>query len=160
MEHALTATLEHRLVSPRRRPYLERLVGVFADNRERIDAAVASAMENWRMDRLSFIDRGILRLGATEIICIGGVPGRVAIQEAVRLAQRYGGDDSSRFVNGVLDAVYKSAGGDDASTASEATLFLVILFLVILPLGSAAGGDSAGTEGASFATRQVCSPRP
>ena len=107
MQRALSATLEQRLVSPRRLPYLERLVRVFADNRDRIDTALASAMDNWRLDRLSLIDRGILRLGATEIICIAEIPGRVAIQEAVRLAQRYGGDDSSRFVNGVLDGIYQ-----------------------------------------------------
>ena len=112
LERALSATLEGRRVSPRRLPYLERLVRVFADNRDQIDAAVASAMDNWRMDRLSFVDRSILRLGATEIICIAEVPGRVAIQEAVRLAQRYGGDDSSRFVNGVLDGVYRTVEDD------------------------------------------------
>lgn len=112
MERALDATLERRQVSPRRLPYLERLVRVFADNRDRIDAAVASAMDNWRLDRLSLMDRGILRVGTTEIICIDEVPGRVAIQEAVRLAQRYGGDDSSRFVNGVLDRVYRTASDE------------------------------------------------
>ena len=114
LERALSATLEGRLVSPRRLPYLERLVRVFTDNRDQIDAAVASAMDNWRMDRLSFVDRSILRLGATEIICIAEVPGRVAIQEAVRLAQRYGGDDSSRFVNGVLDGVYRPVENHDS----------------------------------------------
>lgn len=113
MERALDATLERRMVSPRRLPYLEQLVRVFADNRDRIDATLASAIDNWRIDRLSLMDRGILRLGATEIICISETPGRVAIQEAVRLAQRYGGDDSSRFVNGVLDRVYRTAGGEE-----------------------------------------------
>ena len=113
MERALDATLERRMVSPRRLPYLEQLVRVFADNRDQIDAALASAIDNWRIDRLSLMDRGILRLGTTEIICISETPGRVAIQEAVRLAQRYGGDDSSRFVNGVLDRVYRTAGGEE-----------------------------------------------
>lgn len=112
-------TLESRRVSPRRLPYLERLVRVFTDNRDQIDAAVSSAMDNWRMDRLSLVDRGILRLGATEIICIAEIPGRVAIQEAVRLAQRYGGEDSSRFVNGVLDGVYRTAEDDDSPAGGD-----------------------------------------
>ena len=56
------------------------------------------------------MDRGILRLGATELLNQDDVPGKVAIQEAVRLAERYGGAESPRFVNGVLDAVFRRAG--------------------------------------------------
>ena len=60
------------------------------------------------------MDRGVLRLGATEILCLADLPGKVAIQEAVRLAERYGGEESPRFVNGVLDAVYRGRrAGED-----------------------------------------------
>ena len=105
----LAETLEERLVGSRRIPYLERLVRAFGDNRERVEAVIADCLDNWRLDRLSVMDRGILRLGATEILLLADLPGRVAIQESVRLAERYGGSESPRFVNGVLDAVYRSA---------------------------------------------------
>jgi N utilization substance protein B len=59
------------------------------------------------MERLSAIDRGILRLAAVELVHPGDVPPKVAIQEAIRLAEQYGGPESPRFVNGVLDALYK-----------------------------------------------------
>ena len=109
LEEALTETVERRLIAPTRIHYLERLVRQFGDNRSRIEDTIAECMDNWRLDRLSVMDRGILRLGATEILCLADLPGKVAIQESVRLAERYGGTDSPRFVNGVLDAVFRSA---------------------------------------------------
>ncbi len=65
-------------------------------------------MPNWRLERLSAIDRNILRIGTVEILAMPDVPPAVAIHEAVRLAERYGSADSPRFVNGVLDAVSRS----------------------------------------------------
>ncbi len=114
LEDALAETLEQRLVSPRRIRYLERLVRNFGDNRHRIDDAISDAMDNWRLGRLPLMDRGVLRLGATELLCLKSIPGKVAIQESVRLAERYGGAESSRFVNGVLDAVFRASRADRA----------------------------------------------
>lgn len=118
LDQALQATLERR-VSPRRVPYLNRLVRTFAADRERIDSAVADSMDNWRMDRLSAMDRGILRLGATELTSMTDVPGKVAIHEAVRLAERYSGPDSARFVNGILDALFRRMREQRAAPQSE-----------------------------------------
>ena len=110
LDQALTETLSQRLVAPRRINYLERLVETFRDRRDEVDESLSECMDNWRLDRLSSMDRGILRLGATELLNQDDVPGKVAIQEAVRLAERYGGAESPRFVNGVLDAVFRRAG--------------------------------------------------
>lgn len=105
---ALEETVAHRRVSPARLDYLERLVREFGANQARIDRAISEATDNWRLDRLAAMDRGILRLGATELLCVADVPGKVAVMESVRLAERYGGAETPRFVNGVLDAVYRS----------------------------------------------------
>jgi len=107
-DQALSATLARRRVAPRRVPYLERLVQEFGANHARIDEAVTAALDNWRMDRLSLMDRGVLRLGTTEIVCVPDVPGKVVLQESVRLADQYGGNESARFVNGVLAGVLRS----------------------------------------------------
>jgi N utilization substance protein B len=72
-----------------------------------IDTALRDALDNWRIERLSAIDRAVLRIGAAEILFVDEVPAKVAIQEALHLAEAYGGDESPRFVNGVLDALYK-----------------------------------------------------
>ncbi len=109
LDRALSVTMEERTVAPARVRYLRRLVDAFDGNRDRVEGMIAACMDNWRLERLSVMDRGILRLGATEILCLTDLPGKVAIQEAVRLAERYGGADSPRFVNGVLDAVYHAS---------------------------------------------------
>jgi N utilization substance protein B len=69
-----------------------------------IDAVLAEATTNWRLERLGAVERAVLRLGVAELF-LAAVPPRVVIQEAVRLAERFGSEESARFVNGVLDAV-------------------------------------------------------
>ena len=76
-----------------------------------MDQLLEVALENWRLERLALLDRGILRIAAAELICFDEIPPKVSIQEAVRLAERYSGPESPRFVNGVMDAVYKRVIG-------------------------------------------------
>jgi transcription antitermination protein NusB len=99
--------LVRRRVSSRYRPYLDRLLELVAEHAVEIDTTVQEHMPNWRLERLSAIDRAILRIGTAELLYQEDVPGKVAIHEAIRLAERYGGKESHRFVNGVLDAVYQ-----------------------------------------------------
>ena len=110
---ALRTTLATRRVAPECQPHLVRVVRGFAEHAEEVRAAVSEALDNWRLDRLARVDRCILFLSATEMLFLDGVPPAVAIQEGVRLAQRYGSDHSDRFVNGVLDAVLKVRAADD-----------------------------------------------
>lgn len=83
----------------------ELIAGVLA-HREQIDQRLASIAANWRLGRMAATDRNVLRLGAYEIL-FGETPDRVAINEAIELARRYGTDQSSQFVNGVLDRLMK-----------------------------------------------------
>lgn len=117
LDQALTETINQRLMAPRRISFVERLVDGFSSRRDEVDRALEGALDNWRLERLSLMDRGILRLGATELLCHEDVPAKVAIQEAVRLAERYGGSESPRFVNGVLDAVYRARQGHDTNAS-------------------------------------------
>ena len=71
-------------------------------NREELDQLLGERARNWSLDRMAATDRNILRLGAFEIL-YAETPDRVAINEAVELAKRYGAKHSSQFVNGVLD---------------------------------------------------------
>lgn len=71
-----------------------------------LDAAITGALQNWRLERVALIDRLILRLAAFELRR-GTDPPAVIIDEALELARRFGGDDSVRFVNGVVDAIRK-----------------------------------------------------
>ena len=74
-----------------------------------LDELLAAATENWRLERLSVIDRNILRIGSHEL-STGRVPPRVAIDEALWLAHRFGSSASPAFVNGVLDRVARNLG--------------------------------------------------
>jgi len=94
-------------MASRYRPYAMTLLSTVEEHLSEIDALIGEHAANWRLDRLDAIDRSILRLGISELRWGEGIPPKVAIHEAVKLATRYGGAQSTRFVNGVLDAVYK-----------------------------------------------------
>ncbi len=100
---------ENRRISEASRAYIGRLTDVLAERRAGIDDAVEACLTNWRMERLAVIDRNVLRIAAAEILFMPDVPPRVAIQEAIYLAEKYGTADSPRFVNGVLDALMRRA---------------------------------------------------
>jgi transcription antitermination protein NusB len=108
---ALMETVATRRVATRRLPYLRRVLGALDEHLPAIDRVLQDALENWNLNRLSSIDRGILRLAAAEMLHLDDIPPKVSIQEGIRLAEIYGGQDSPRFVNGVLDALYKTRAG-------------------------------------------------
>jgi len=102
------------------RPFMDKLLdGVMAKQSE-LDLVIEKAAPEWPIDRISPVDRNILRLGLYELLFSerSEVPAKVAINEAIELAKQFGGDNSSRFVNGVLGAVYKEIGepGKDESS--------------------------------------------
>jgi N utilization substance protein B len=81
-----------------------------AGARDAIDARIVATSDNWRLERMSGVDRNILRLAVHELLSCPDVPPRVAINEAVELAKRYGTGDSSAFVNGILDRIARDEG--------------------------------------------------
>jgi N utilization substance protein B len=86
------------------------LVAAASTHAARIDELIAAASKNWRIDRMSRVDRNILRLGACELVAFRDVPVKVVINEAVELAKRFGTAESSAFVNGVLDRIATAVG--------------------------------------------------
>lgn len=85
------------------------LAAAVIERRDEIDEAFTRAASNWRIERLALVDRNILRLGVFELLS-GTVPPKVAIDEALYLAHRFGGVQSAAFVNGVLDSVARTLG--------------------------------------------------
>ncbi len=79
-------------------------------NQAAIDAEIEATSQHWSLMRMPFVDRNILRLAVYEIVFEDGVPASVAINEAVELAKAYGGDDSPKFVNGVLGRIAELRG--------------------------------------------------
>jgi transcription antitermination protein NusB len=107
LEAVAEELLARRLIAPDRRPYLQRLLDAVATEGPRLDTELQGCLTNWRLERLSSIDRNILRIAAAEMLQFDDIPPRVSIQEAVRLAEKYGTDRSPAFVNGVLDALMR-----------------------------------------------------
>jgi len=70
-----------------------------------VDAEIEATSENWSLVRMPYVDRNILRLAVYEIMFEDEVPDSVVINEAIETAKLYGGDDSSKFVNGVLGKI-------------------------------------------------------
>lgn len=112
LRDALVETMATRRIAPTRVSYVRKLLTTLDEHGAAIDRALSGALQNWRLDRLSTIDRAVLRIGAAELLYDKDIPPKVAIQEAIRLAEAYGGSESPRFVNGVLDALYKQNGAE------------------------------------------------
>ncbi len=102
-------------VSPHNRPYAEVLARLVANNLKWIDTIIEESLTNWRLNRLSAIDRNVLRLGVAEMSFVDDVPPRIVIREMVQLAEKYGTAESPRFVNGVLDAVMRRVAPREAA---------------------------------------------
>jgi transcription antitermination protein NusB len=97
-------------IEPQAQTFARDLVAAAVERADEIDELIASASKNWRIDRMSRVDRNILRLGACELLAFRDVPVKVVINEAVELAKRFGTAESSAFVNGVLDRIAGAVG--------------------------------------------------
>lgn len=85
--------------------YAGELLGGIVSHLDEIDDWIADTAENWTLDRMPIVDRNIIRLAAYEIAFREDIPTSVAINEAVELAKAFGGDESPKFVNGVLGRI-------------------------------------------------------
>lgn len=88
--------------------YANGIVDGITENRERIDEIIASAAKGWSLSRMPKVDLCVLRVAVYELLFDKKAPQKVIINEAVRIATKYGGDDSPRFINGVLGKIASS----------------------------------------------------
>ncbi|HEX2347026.1 MAG TPA: transcription antitermination factor NusB [Ktedonobacterales bacterium] len=89
--------------------YAEELAHGVLARLDEIDAEIANVASDWPISQMARIDKNILRLAIYEILYNNSVPAKAAINEAVELAKTFGSDTSSRFVNGVLGAIYQKS---------------------------------------------------
>ena len=109
LERIASQTWDELAVPPAERRFAGSIVRTIAQHGRVIDTELAEVTTNWRLERLGVVERCVLRLGAAELQA-GQTPPRVVIQEAVKLAERYGSVQSAKFVNGVLDALARRMG--------------------------------------------------
>ena len=104
-EKAFRETIARRRASDDAERYAERLVKSVAEQRDELDALIASRLQNWRLERVSKVDLIILRIALVELLNSPDVPTNVIINEAIEIAHRFSTGDAGRFVNGILDAL-------------------------------------------------------
>jgi N utilization substance protein B len=92
------------------RPFAETLVHGVRSHLAEIDAHLQSASRNWRLERMARVDRNLLRLAVYELKYAADVPAKVAINEAIEIAKRFGTNESPAFVNGILDRCREELG--------------------------------------------------
>lgn len=90
------------------RAFSKKLVCGVRENIEYLDKVIRQSSRNWRLERMSVVDRSILRLGAYEILFMDETPPKVSIDEAIELGKKYGAEDSGSFINGILDNIFLS----------------------------------------------------
>src|ERR1700722_20208713 len=98
---------------PESRQYADPCVRGVAAGRDALDEHIAKASQHWRVERMTRVDRNVLRLGTWELAEHATVPRAVVLDEAVELAKAFGHDESSAFVNGVLNKVADALGRVD-----------------------------------------------
>jgi len=85
------------------------LIKLFLDHQGEIDELIGKAAPEWPFEQIALIDRNILRIGVAELLFDKEIPPKVAINESIELAKIYGGDNSSKFVNGVMGNIYRQS---------------------------------------------------
>ncbi len=100
---------ESNALSPEITSYAKDLISHVYESLDRIDSTIQERAANWELKRMAAIDRNILRLAVAELTFFSDVPVKVVIDEAVELAKTFGTNDSSKFVNGVIDSIHKKS---------------------------------------------------
>ena len=96
---------EQENISAELKGFSEELLKGVVEHIQEIDEKISKYAANWRLERMAFVDRNIMRLGCFELIFREDIPPKVTINEAVELAKKYSGSESGKFVNAILDQI-------------------------------------------------------
>jgi N utilization substance protein B len=83
------------------------------DHIKEIDALIKDCSEHWSLERMSTVDKNILRIAVCEFLYCDDIPPKVTLNEAIDIGKSYGSDNSGSFINGILDAMYAKLWGED-----------------------------------------------
>jgi N utilization substance protein B len=106
---SLAQFLDHFSGNEEKDDFMERLVLGVLEHCKEIDRLIEKYSENWRLDRMTIIDRAILRMATFELLYCGEIPPKVTLNEAIELGKRFGSEDSGSFINGILDRIQNEA---------------------------------------------------
>lgn len=92
------------------REFTSSIIRGYLKNKERIDSLIDKYIKHWRQDRLSAVDRNILRMSLYEMFYRDDIPTKVSINEAIEIGKRFSGAESGHFINGILDTLARDQG--------------------------------------------------
>ena len=115
-EKVLDDLFERNSYNGETKAFIAELYGNIVDNKIWSEQLISNNLDNWKLDRVATLDQLIMRIAINEIYFIDDIPPKVSISEAIEIAKMYSTEDSSSFVNGVLDAIYKHKLNDDKTT--------------------------------------------
>lgn len=109
------------LINPpeKTRQYFMTLVNGVVENRTDIDERIVGTSSNWKLNRMSCVDRNIIRLAVYELLYRNDIPPKVAINEAIDVGKKFGTEKSGGFINGILDSVYQIFIGEQPPVADD-----------------------------------------
>ncbi len=114
-EEKLSLFCENFLPSSQVRPFFLNLVRGVSSARSEIDALMERFSNNWKISRMSGVDRNIMRVAIFEMLCCKDIPCKVSINEAIDLGKKFGSEESGAFVNGILDSIRLAMETEDLS---------------------------------------------
>ena len=112
-EKVLDDLFERNSYDGESKAFITELYGNIVDNKIWAEQLISDNLDNWKLERVATLDQLIMRIAVNEIYFKDDVPPKVSISEAIEIAKLYSTEDSSSFVNGVLDAIYKSKLAND-----------------------------------------------
>ena len=115
----LTHHFEHFEVTSDQREFIGQLVAGTLLKRQEIDLLIESHASHWKVGRMGFVDRSLLRMAVCELMSFPGTPPSVVIDEAVELSKQFGTAETPAFVNGILDSVKNSLAKSSATSANS-----------------------------------------
>jgi N utilization substance protein B len=108
-------------LDPETTDYVRKLFTTTVENRDWTEKLIKKYLENWDYGRIALLDRLILMMAISEIYFMDEIPPKVSISEAIEIAKVYSTEDSSGFVNGILDAIYKHKLAENHATKVKAS---------------------------------------
>ncbi len=106
-DEVLNSRLKEENLEEKEAEFARSLFTAVFKNREKFDAEIEPKLKNWKLSRVAFLDRVIMRMALAEWHLFPDIPEKVSIDEAVELAKRFSTAESGHFVNGILDAIFK-----------------------------------------------------
>ncbi len=94
--------------SDKSRPFFETLVKGVRNSLPEIDALIKKNSSNWKVHRMSGVDRNVIRVAVYELLYCEDIPSKVSINEAIEIGKKFGTEESGAFVNGILDSIRKA----------------------------------------------------